>query len=360
VASCLSTAFEAVILTISGTTITVESGTKATATLAGNIGGFAQLLPVASGFVLCYTRDSLVQAIRAVSVSGTTPTIGAEVALASAYISVPAMFISGSVVRMVSSDTSNIYIRPYTLSGTTLTPGTAATPLPNGSSTVFRTRRNGNGNLVIQYYNGSNPRAAVVKLTGTVEVATDVLVGTSSSQTLGAGDMLEISASKTLFLYTPASGNSYANIITDTGGTVSVGTELVRFLAATTSNLDVVGGIARVVTSSSFSYSIQSIDCNTASPTLVSQRFFRYNTGMATISTSSYLNGPAIGRLSTSSGYYFNSENTTGQNSITVSSSGLSRRTPPNIIYSPTSGVAGATPAEFWSAGAGIQRLEAV
>jgi hypothetical protein len=79
VVSCTSgsTALEAVCLTITGTSIAV--GTAATATLSANISAFADgcgLIAVGSSFVTSYTVATPAAQIRALSISGTTVTIG--------------------------------------------------------------------------------------------------------------------------------------------------------------------------------------------------------------------------------------------------------------------------------------------
>jgi hypothetical protein len=279
VCTCSSTtAFEAVTLSISGSTITVNTGTKATATTAGNLANFYQLIPVGSSFVVSYARVTSVIAIRAISVSGTTPTIGAESALSGATSGYCSLFASGSVVRTVTlTGSSTIYCTPFTVSGSTLSAGTEASTATS-AATAFRVSLNGNGNIVCHYINGTTvPYAAIFKLTGTTEAVSALAIGTvgPASDILPSTGFVHIGSSKTLFLYA-ASGVIYANILTDTSGTASAGTEIISQVAGTPNvvcPLGVTGTTARVTagylagTQNSSQTVLMYYDCSGASPT---------------------------------------------------------------------------------------------
>ena len=73
-----STAMETVVLSTSGTTITVN--TAVATTLAGNFVYSANLITVGTSFVAVYARATSITGLRAITVSGTVPTVGAEVA----------------------------------------------------------------------------------------------------------------------------------------------------------------------------------------------------------------------------------------------------------------------------------------
>lgn len=222
-----TTGFEAVTLTIAGTAITVNTGTKGTATLAGNIvgGELGQVIAVSTSFVVGYGRDTTTSAIRAITISGTTPTIGSESAQGVTAATAPNIYASGSIVRTVNCDASSVYCKPFTVSGSSLSAGTAASASTSGAD--YRSFVDGNGNIVCNYRN-SNHAATIFKLTATTEVAsTAVLSATDpTSSILVYSEYFPISADKTLFISHTGSTTWYANILTGTSGTASAGTEI--------------------------------------------------------------------------------------------------------------------------------------
>jgi hypothetical protein len=277
VATCLTTALEAVTLSLSGTTVTVNSGVKATATLSGNIfsEGMGDLIAVGASFVLAYGRATTTSAIRAISISTNTPTIGAEEIInTGTLVLAPRLFASGSVVRTISTDgpATTIVAAPYTVSGSTLTAGTAAT-ISSDSQTGIRAFVNGNGNIVIQYRNVSATYGAIVKLTGTTEAISAVGIGSGTGATNTTTDYLQITASKTLFVYY-SSTTWYANILTDTSGTASAGTEISYGMNSTISSvmsLTNTGNLGKVAISGAIQ---ATLDCSGTSPTLQSLNSF--------------------------------------------------------------------------------------
>lgn len=222
VVSCTTTTgFEAVILSISGTTITVETATKDSEVLAGNWAAFGQLIAVGSSWVVSYGRATNVSAIRAISVSGVTPTIGAESALTPSVATAAALYASGSVVRCIEASTTTLYAIPYTVSGSTLSVGTEAT---TGTTSVNRRSFvNAGGNIIVEYTNTTH-YAAIFKLTTTTEAVSAASLGTSVTVP-GDSDYYAFSATKTAF-FGVSGGTWYANILTDTAGTASAGTQI--------------------------------------------------------------------------------------------------------------------------------------
>lgn len=277
VTSCDSTTgMEAVTLTLSGTGITVN--TAATATLAGNIAaaGFGQLIAVGSSWVVSYGRATTVSGIRAITISGTAPTIGAESALTPTVAVAANLYASGSVVRTLIASTTFLYAKPYTVSGSSLSAGTQASTATTAAE--FRSIQNGNGNLVANYRNTTH-FACIFKLTGTVEAASAVTLGTVPSQALSHADYLALSASKTLFVYDASSTAWYANILTDAAGTASAGVEI----TGTVSTVSAVAGIAvsgtnaRVGLHTATAQQQLTMDCSGASPVLSSATSMPYD-----------------------------------------------------------------------------------
>jgi hypothetical protein len=231
VCSCNSggTTFQAVVLTIATTAITVN--TPVSATLAGNGGDAAPMVAVGSSYLIAYGRQSTTIGLRAITISGTTPTIGAESAVASSVASFrPAdLYVSGSVVRVITASTATtVLAQPYTVSGTTLTAGTAATATATANDAAnMRTYQNSNGNIVAVFVS-TTPQAAIFRLTGTTEAASTVNLGGAHLAGLNNNsDLVDLTGGKTLVAWTNAGQTGViANILTDTAGTASAGTAL--------------------------------------------------------------------------------------------------------------------------------------
>lgn len=288
VCSCSSTtAFEAVTLSISTTTVTVNTGTKATATLAGNWVSFGQFIPVSTSWVVSYSRATTTTGIRALTVSGTTPTIGAESALTTATDNDSyQIFASGSVVRTVAltTATTTLTCKPFTVSGSTLSAGTAATSAV--TSGTWRAFLNGNGNIVCQHIRTTH-YATIFKLTGTVEAASSVSLGTAPGSMQTQADCLVVSASKTVFAAMDTA-NIYFNILTDTAGTASAGTQI-TFAHGGSAIVGVYGAIASGNTarfgyasvSSSGTFGAVTVDCSAASPVMGAVQNLAYVSGVS-------------------------------------------------------------------------------
>lgn len=265
-----TTGFEAVTLTIAGTAITVNTGTKGTATLAGVIAEIGKVIAVSTSWVVAYGRATTVSAIRAITISGTTPTIGSESAQGVTAATAPNIYASGSIVRTVNCDASSVYCKPFTVSGSSLSAGTAAsTPATNNG---IRSFVDGNGNLVCAY-NNSNLSAVIFKLTATTEAASAVVLvsGIDPGVVVNYSEFIQITADKTLFICMAAAGATYwyANILTGTSGTATAGTAIT---VATRDNmgsfaaLSVTGNYARIAAYSVNAFYQITFDCSGASP----------------------------------------------------------------------------------------------
>lgn len=308
VVSATTTAMEAVTLTISGTSVTVENGTKATATLAGSIADMGMLIAVGSSFVVSYGRSSNVSGIRAITISGTTPTIGAESALSAADDVAGRLYASGSIVRTVSNTGALLYAKPYTVSGTTLTAGTEATTATT-SVTAPRTFLNGNGNIVAIYTN-TTVTAAIIKLTGTTEAISAVSV--ISTGALPETDFAIVSSSKT-FIASYSGGAFYANILTDTSGTASVGTQVTNSNTAYASPGNITdfwvnansGSTVRIAYNSPSVYAQITFDCSGASATISSgiMKFLSVSTMAVSLPKNNFGDRQPMTLLSGSSSY---------------------------------------------------------
>jgi len=270
VCSCNSTtAFEAVTLTIATNTVTVNTGTKATATLSGNWSTFGQLIAVSTSWVLSYGYATA-SAIRALTVSGTTPTIGLQSMLTPAVSVSANLYAAGSIVRTVVSDSSAVYAKPYTVSGSTLSAGTQATATTTAAP--FRAFLNGNGNIVCHYINTTH-YATIFKLTGTTEAASSVSLGTAPSSILTNSDYSVISASKTFFASNSGAGSTASfNILTDSAGAATAGTPYTISYSGTPTTamcFPTIGTTARAGFQS-VGTDVYQFECSGASPSAIS------------------------------------------------------------------------------------------
>lgn len=264
--SCNSTTgLEAVTLTISGVGITVEDSTKATATLAGNISFFTSPpVLVGTSVVIGYGRATTTTAIRAISISGTTPTIGAEATISTAATFIPILFAVGSIVRTIGTSSTLVTCAPFTVSGSTLTAGTPATATSTGSN--LRAFINGNGNLIADYTN-TTYYVTIFKLTGTAEAASSVSIGTAPTDIFANSDFVQVTASKTAYLGSSTTA-WVCNIVTDTAGTATAGTAVTgtTSASATVAQLPSTAGTASFGVADSSTYYSKTFDCSGASP----------------------------------------------------------------------------------------------
>lgn len=284
VVSCnATTALEAVVLTISGTTITV--GTAATATLAAAINCFnatfanqeqspsTAVATVGSAFIFQYSSNSYVTSFRAFTISGTTVTIGAQLASAGnqGYGTIYALG-STTFLSVTLTGSTALVPRVYSVSGTTITAGAAAPSLPSTAISRFRVMPFGSRWLVA-YAGTSLGTFSLLSVSGTTVTASTVTLGGAFSSVSGAVAM-QYSGSKAIVAYT-RSGNLYANILTDTAGTLSQGTELsLNPTVGSVSSVVISGNYASFVGDSAGSAGLYgyTVDFSGSSPSLYSSQ----------------------------------------------------------------------------------------
>jgi len=240
------TTLEAVTLSISTNTITVN--TAATATLAGVLAGlsgtgyYGSFVTVGTSFVLSYGRATNVTALRAFTVSGTTVTIGSESTLTPATDNAAALFsISSSVVLALSSSATVFYATPYTVSGTTLTVGTGATTTLTGQfyipAGVFQS-----GQIGVLFFNGTI-FGGIISVSGTTATISSTQVWSSGAALTANNNYTAIIGDKMLCYYSAATNLSLVNVLTNTSGTASAGTEIAGGSASNaTSQLGYING----------------------------------------------------------------------------------------------------------------------
>lgn len=220
-----TTGMQAVALSISGMTITVN--TAASATLGGNIDRVHEIIPVVGqGFVAAYGRATNVNAARVITISGTTVTIGAEATLPGNTIGtgIPVcLFDAGSsrVLAFSSSGTTH-YATPYTVAGTTLTVGTGASVVATSSQYWVRALASGRWALLLVDTTVKGSIVSLSSTTATISTVNLSAAGNSPSAVRAIGSQVLMACN--------VSGGSPLNInvLTDNAGTAVAGTELTR------------------------------------------------------------------------------------------------------------------------------------
>jgi hypothetical protein len=84
---------------------------------------------------------------------------------------------------------------------------------------------NANGNIIV-FHNNSSFKAAIFKLTGVTEAVSVITMPSMSFDSHSNLDFIPLTSNKTLVIAGASNSSAYANILTDTSGTASRGTEL--------------------------------------------------------------------------------------------------------------------------------------
>jgi hypothetical protein len=219
-----NTALETVVLSVSGSTITVNT---AVATTLGQGSSLTtsnnRYVQVGSSFVLHYYRSSTARpAFRAVTISGTTPTLGSEVATsAGTYINSTSYAYSSSILLFIYFNGTGVTALPYTISGTTVTAGTGATR--TAESNVMVTGLLNTGRIAILFLNGEG-QCGVISVAGTT--ASISVAATTLTYDGAWAPTMQVYGNQAFVITAPSYGSpdSKLNIITDTSGTSTIGT----------------------------------------------------------------------------------------------------------------------------------------
>ena len=219
------TALETVVLTISGSAVTV--GTALATTLAATctmVTANTRLVTVGSSYVLNYytTADNLPK-FRAITVSGTTPSIGSQLAYAGGTINSQhhSYAQSSSILLHFSvTDAAFVYVYPISVSGTTLTGGTQATAAITSSAGTIVTGALSNSRFALMYRVGGGGTGAVVSVAGAIATIS------SAATLLTVGTWLPSMQifSNQAFILSGSSATDQISVLTDTAGVASVGT----------------------------------------------------------------------------------------------------------------------------------------
>lgn len=215
----------ATVLTVSGTSVTVN--TAVTAAITGQFSGVCNWVAVGGAWCFSYNNTSYGVA-RAITISGTVPSIGAEQSAAAS--GAPRLYASGSVLRAVRvSSASTIVCTPYTVSGNTLTAGTLASTATTLSDAAVRTLQYQNGDILALHTNDGYYVSSIFRLSTTTEAVNSANIrshGTlwTSNISTGCYDYSIIDATKIAFMCSVNPGfdtNSINNVVNNSGTPVA-------------------------------------------------------------------------------------------------------------------------------------------
>ena len=242
------TALQTVVLSISGTTITVNTAVATTLALASrfinaqNSGNGANRCVLAgTSYVISYFNTSTTNpCFRAITVSGTVPTIGSELTFTAggADSAFNTFVYSASVIVHVSASATLLYAVPISVSGSTLTKGTQATSTTIAS--VITSGQFSSGRIFIAYaFTGNLLYGAVVSVAGTT--ASISTVNTTIVSNAYDALTVQIISNQAFVLNTARTSGNVCNAVTDNAGTAVAGTATPPYFTYGYTDLGMVG-----------------------------------------------------------------------------------------------------------------------
>ncbi len=230
-----ATGMEAVTLTLSGTTITVNTAATATLSAADNSSSYS-LVAVGTSWVVQYGVATPALQMRALTISGTTVTIGAATVLnGTTLTNVYVTAVSASVALVTSNTTaSTFFATPYTISGTTITVGTGATYATSvaNSYKILPISSGARWAVIIINTAQTNVIGLIISVAGTTASISSATLATAVNANDANNSGIIVSGSK--LIYVPYNPGSQINILTDSAGTASAGTAITPFSGAST------------------------------------------------------------------------------------------------------------------------------
>jgi primosomal replication protein N len=210
------TNFEAVVLSLSGVTITVGTAVASTLPETCTMSQNEPMVTCGSTYVVALQGSSWAARAIAIIVSGTTPTIGTVI---SAYVPagipiVKIRSINSTTFLLTGAGGGTIFAIPIAVSGTTLTAGTVATTT-GYSVTMVNLLSTGRFAII---FNNSFTVGGIISISGTVATISTVALGTGT--TMGSpgakiGDQIIL-----------VSESNKVNVLTDISGTATAGTAI--------------------------------------------------------------------------------------------------------------------------------------
>jgi hypothetical protein len=297
-----TTSLETVVLSISGSTVTVNSAVATTLSAAsGLIINASRLVAVGTSYVLSYqTSATGLPKFRAITVSGTTPTVGAELAYAGGtnlYTQRSFAYDSSTLLHMSATSTV-LYIYPITVSGSTLTGGTQATATT--TSAFFNAGALSTGRYAVAYLNTTGRFAIASVSAGVATLNTSATVASVSSWF----PYIQVFSDKA-FVLTGNGASDKLALITDSAGSPSVGGTVITVASSSIVNyLSTEKIFTASATAGNSSYAIYGI--SSGSPVL--EKSFQDNTagvtGLQTFTGGFYYSYKNAGLpISSSDGY---------------------------------------------------------
>lgn len=277
------TALQTVVLSISGTTITVNTAVSTTLSAASTLiqaptsnNGAGRIVLVGSTYVLGYYNTGNSNYI-AITVSGTTPTLGAELIIAGATgTNAQNYTYSSSILISTYTSTTLLYANPISVSGTTLTLGTQATTT---TTALASSSAQLSDNRIAVAYTNTTTFAAVISVAGTVASISSV------NTTMSSGNYLYMQTFGLQSIILVTSGSTVAPnrvcVLTNTAGSASVGTVLTNPFGDT-APLSIIGCDASKIfayTSQSSSIYYLAIAISSGNPIVAYVSPSYYNTG---------------------------------------------------------------------------------
>jgi hypothetical protein len=234
-----STSLQTVVLSISGTTITVNTAVASTLSLNGTIppasvsnNGVGRIIQVGSSYILYYGEPaSSVPRYRAITVSGTVPTVGSELSFTAGDIAgVSTIAVSSNSFLSFSRSTSTYFGVPVSVSGTTLTQGTQVTGTAAVTSFTQTTALLLPSGSVLCFYGvGTTIYTSIVVVNTTLNSASinTGSINTQVSYTNNASPNTYFQQfSSKVFVVSNDTSNNRLNVVTDVAGTPTIGTLL--------------------------------------------------------------------------------------------------------------------------------------
>jgi hypothetical protein len=234
------------------------------------------IVAVGSSYVVNYNVTTTAIQIRALTVSGTTVTIGSSTSVATGSSGYTSTFAaSTSVYLNFSFNAGTLAITPYTISGTTITLGSATSLGVSATYPGYKVTTISNGTRwICVYSNGAETAvsASIVSLSGANATTTTA----SAYTTINDIALVDLYSYGSKCLVTMGT-SGVVNIITDTAGTASAGTVMTGLNgSAYPTIVSADSTYAMVVTSSSGGQYVQQVQINISgtSPTLTAQTWF--------------------------------------------------------------------------------------
>ena len=217
------TALQTVVLTVSGSTITVNTPVSTTLATASNLmSGTPRLLAVGSSFVLCYRDNTTQPRFRAITVSGTTPTVGAQFDITAGNSSFANFVVNSTTLLSFSLNfgDSVLYVRSVVVSGTTLSLGGSLQYNIDRPTYVAAPMATGRIALFYSDLSFGQGRFSLVSLSGSAPIQ-----ATASTNMGGTwGPRMQVIGNRAFVLSGNGSGAQYT-VMTDTGsGAPTIGT----------------------------------------------------------------------------------------------------------------------------------------